>query len=65
MARKSKKDPVDVQIEQEYYKQAQGLQINIMDIPKLWKDCKAAIQGGTDLATAMQAAIKKYCIPAR
>jgi tetratricopeptide (TPR) repeat protein len=51
---------LDKQIEQFYYKHAQGTQINVMDIGKLYKDCRAAYEAGEDLEQAVIKAIAKY-----
>lgn len=52
---------LDKAIEQAYYRLAQGKQIGIMDIPKVFKDCRLAITQGATLDQAMRAAILMYC----
>jgi len=56
---------MDKAIETEYYRQGNGVQISIMDIPKLWNDVRADITPLPDLPArpievAMQNAISKY-----
>ena len=52
---------LDKEIEQAYYRLAQGKQINIMDIPKVFADCRKAMISGAVLDQAMRAAILMYC----
>jgi hypothetical protein len=47
-------------IEQEYYKQGNGVEINIMSIGKIYADVTAAVNGGKSLQDAMAEAIAKY-----
>lgn len=51
---------LDAAIEQEYYRQGHGVQVSIMDIPKIYTDCRAAVGRGEALADAMRAAVDKY-----
>ena len=65
MARLSKQQlydkALDKAIEQVYYRFGNGVQINIMDISKIYDDCRpAARQGIEALEAAMQTAIAKY-----
>ena len=53
-------DSVDALIEQAYYRYSSGTQISIMDIPKLFRDVKLEVAGGTDMNTAVQNAITRY-----
>lgn len=53
-------DKLDKAIEQEYYRQASGVQINIMSIGKIYADCRAAIAAGETLESAMAKAVAKY-----
>ena len=53
------KKQLDKMVEQAYYKQGRGVQINIMDIGKLFKDVSEAYLAGQDLDEAVKA-IKKY-----
>lgn len=61
---KKQKNAVDSAIEQVYYARAQGLQIGMMDIPKLFNDARLAISQGKDVESATVEAIAKYCQPA-
>ena len=62
MRRKS--DKLDTQIAALYTRHAQGIQINVMDIGKLYADVRAAVATGTDTETAVKAAIQVYGIKA-
>lgn len=53
-------DKLDKAIEQEYYRQASGVQINIMSIGKIYADCRAAVAAGKALESAMAEAVAKY-----
>jgi len=53
---------IDSIIEREYYRQAQGLQINVMDIPKLFRDARTFIVQGMSPADAVRQAIGIYCV---
>lgn len=44
-----------------YCRLSQGKNINIMLIPKLYAEVRAAVTGGTPLDEAVMAAITKYC----
>jgi hypothetical protein len=57
---KRKQNELDSQIEKEYYAQGSGVQINIMDITRIFSDCRAAVGAGTSLKDAVAAAIAKY-----
>jgi hypothetical protein len=56
MARK-KTDELDKQIEKAWYRLASGVQVNIMDIPAIFRAVRSAVEVGADLDTAVQAAI--------
>ncbi len=58
-------DTVDALIEQAYYRYSAGTQISIMDIPKLFRDVKLEVAGGTDMDTAVQNAIARYGAPSQ
>lgn len=63
MARRSarKQDPIDAMIEREYYAQGEGVQVSVLDIGKIFADCRpAAQQGAAALTEAMKQAIAKY-----
>lgn len=49
-------------IEREYYKQAQGKQIDIMKICDFFDDCaRAVMQDAQTVADAVRINIEKYC----
>ena len=52
---------IDKLIEQEYYKQASGSQINIMDIPKVFAESRKAIANGAPVSQAVRASVLMYC----
>lgn len=58
---KCKKDKIDNDIEQAYYRLAQGQQINIMDIPKVFSESRKAISAGSMVDQAVRAAVLMYC----
>ena len=51
---------LDEQVALAYSRHGYGVQINVMDIGKLYKDCKAAVATGISMDDAMLAAIAKY-----
>jgi len=51
---------LDDEIAALYKKHGDGVQINMMDIMKIYKDCRDAAAAGTSLEEAMIAAIAKY-----
>ena len=55
---------LDSEIERAYYRLAQDCMIDIMDIPKVFKQSRAAIAGGATLDQAVRAAVLMYCRPA-
>lgn len=55
------KKALDKLIEQIYYKNASGLQIDIMDIGKVFKAGERAYASGENVEDAVKAAIKVYC----
>ncbi len=60
----AKKNKLDTEIEQSYYVQAKGKQISIMDIPKVFKECREAVAIGKTVDQAVNAAVEKYCLKA-
>ena len=52
---------LDKLIEAEYYRQADGLQINVMDIPKLWDHARMLVGKGATVNYAVQSGIEMYC----
>ncbi len=58
MARQTKQEKErDKLIERTYYKYGYGVQINVMDIPKIFKVGRVALETGADLDAAIQSAI--------
>ena len=51
---------LDKEIERAYYQHGQGVAINIMDIGKVFADCRAAVLAGGSLDEAVKTAIAKY-----
>ena len=63
--RKSKAEKeIDRRIETTYYKYGQGVQISILDIPKIFRIGRDAILANQDLDAAIQGAIKKFQVNA-
>ena len=62
MPKKPKKPSLDDLIEQAYCRlnRIESIQVNIMDIPKIYADCTEAVKAGTDLDEAMKVAVAKY-----
>jgi len=51
---------LDVAITESYYRNAKGTSINIMNIPKLYAEVRAAVAAGRDLDQAMIETIARY-----
>ena len=51
---------LDAAIEQAWYKQADGVQVGIMDIPKIFKDVKKHVTAGGTIADGVDIAIQAY-----
>jgi hypothetical protein len=54
---------LDKAIEQEWYRQGFGVQVDIMDIPKIFRDVRAAMLAGGEgdvMKAAVAEAVKKY-----
>jgi len=61
MARQTKQEKeIDKRIESTYYKYGSGVQVGIMDIPKIFQMGREAITNGEDLDKAIQDAIAKF-----
>jgi len=55
LSRQSKTDKlIDKRIEQAYYRTSSGVQINIMDIPKIYREARATMQPDTTDAALEQ-----------
>lgn len=52
---------LDKAIEAEYYRQANGRQINIMDIPKLFDSARELVKGGKSVPAAVEIVVGMYC----
>jgi len=57
---KQEQRKLDERIEESYYRQAQGTQIMILNIQKLFREAREAVQSGADLDASVKAAIEKY-----
>jgi hypothetical protein len=55
-----KKDPVDAAISGAWSKLASGVAVNIMDIPKIFKEVRAAHAAGSTIEDAVVVARDKY-----
>ena len=65
MARRTKrKSAIDELIEKTYYRLAEGRQINIMDIGKVFDAGRDAYKNGLPVEVAIQAAVDKYTMVA-
>jgi len=53
-------DKIDREIEKAWYRLASGVQVPIMDIPRIFRDIKLEVAGGMDIDTAVRAAIHYY-----
>jgi len=51
---------LDKQIEASYYRHAQGVQVSVMDIPKIFRDIKLELAGGVDIDTATRTVVSHY-----
>ena len=51
---------LDKRIEVAYYRLAQGVQVSVLDIPRIFRDAKLELSAGVELDTAMVAIIKRY-----
>lgn len=53
-------EKIDNLIEAEYYKQASGVQVSVMDIGKIFAECRADLLAGKTMENAVKSAIAKY-----
>lgn len=51
---------LDKEIERIYYLHGFGVQVDIMDIPRIFADCRRVYESGGDLDLAVREAIAKY-----
>lgn len=64
--KKTLEDILDGDIEREYYKQANGRQIDIMKICSLFAECRRLVtQEAQSVADAVRVSIEQYCEPVR
>lgn len=54
---------MDHQIEQAYYRLAQGRQICVLQIPALFRESRSLILAGQTVDEAVQASVNKFCEP--
>lgn len=60
-ARQTKQEKqLDRQIEAAYYRHAEGVQINIFDIPKVFREAEIGVAAGADLDIIMIGIVKRY-----
>lgn len=64
MNKKMSEKQLDRVIERLYYKNANGKQIRVLDIPKLFQSAKTWIRSGQDPEMAVKNAIDTYCLRA-
>lgn len=57
---KKKKNDVDSLIEKAWNQHAHGIQVNVMDISKIFSECRTAMASGTTVEDAVKAAIAKW-----
>lgn len=60
MRRKNVDDAIDKRIEAAWYRLASGVQVDILDIPRIFRDVKLEIAAGTALDAAIALAIQRY-----
>jgi hypothetical protein len=56
---KRQQNQIDKQIEQIYYRRCSGIQINIMDIGKVFAAGRAALAAGADVESAIVARVEQ------
>jgi len=56
----AKKDKMDKEISRGWTKYASGIQVDIMDMPAIFRDIKSAVEGGESMEKAVKDAVKKY-----
>ena len=61
MLTKRQSNKLDKQINALYPRYASGKQIDIMDIPKLFKDVRDQVLQGLDVDQAVQNSVNKFC----
>lgn len=58
-------DKLDRDIELAWHRLANGIQINLLDIPKIFGDCRRAIENGEGIDSCILDAIEKYRVKKR
>lgn len=58
--RKGAENLLDKQIEAAYYRLCDRVQVSIMDIPKIFRDVKLELAGGTPMDAAILSVVKRY-----
>lgn len=58
--KKAQEKALDREIEAAYYRHAQGVQVNMLDIPKIFRDAKLELAAGKPLDEAMIEIVKRY-----
>lgn len=53
-------DKIDKQIEKAWYSLASGVQVNIMDIPRIFREVRAAVEGGANLEAAVTIVVAQF-----
>lgn len=51
---------LDRDIEVAYYRLAQDVEVNVMDIPKIFRDVKLEVSAGATLDAAVELVIRRY-----
>jgi len=60
MARRRKENPLDKAIEAEWYRRASGVQVSVLDIPKIFREAKLELAAGKSLPDAIDLMIQRY-----
>lgn len=61
MKRQTKEEKkLDRDIELAWYRLAYGVQVNIMDIPTIFRECRVAVGAGRNLDEVIQECITRY-----
>lgn len=57
---KRSENQIDKEVKRAWYRNASGVQVPILDIPKIFRDIKLEVAAGVDIDTATRAAIDRY-----
>jgi hypothetical protein len=55
-----KTDPLDKKIGEAWHRLASGVQVSVMDIPRIFRDVRLEVSAGTELDAAVRLAIARY-----